>query len=70
VLFVLGLLFVAGDVIWFFGGGHDSPVWLNALCMLAPVGFFVAVGSALHAGRAEQRAALQSLQDAPQSVAN
>lgn len=62
-LFVLGLLFVVGDVIWWFSGGHDSPVWLNVLCMLAPAGFLVAVWSALRAGRAEQRAALRDVAD-------
>lgn len=57
VLFVLGLVFIAVDVLPFFAGRHNTPLWLNLLCLLAPIGFAVAIGSALRAGRAEQRAA-------------
>jgi len=60
-LFVLGLGFVAADVIWWWSGGENSPLWLNLLCLLAPLGFAVAVWSGLRAGRAEQRAALRAL---------
>ena len=61
VLFALGLLAIAVDVLPFFADRHDRPLWLNLACLLAPLGFAVAVGSALRAGRAEQRAVLREL---------
>jgi hypothetical protein len=48
-------------VIPFFFGAHNRPLWLNLACLLAPIGFLVAVWSGLRAGRAEQRAALREL---------
>jgi hypothetical protein len=60
-LFALGLIFIAADVIPFFFSAHDRPLWLNLACLLAPAGFAIAVGSAVRAGRAEQRAALREL---------
>ena len=60
VLFALGLVAIAVDVLPFFVDVHDRPLWLNLACLLAPIGFAVAVGSALRAGRAEQRAATRS----------
>lgn len=60
-LFAIGLAFVAADIIWWWAGGEDSPLWLNLLCLLAPIGFAVATWSGLGAGRAEQRAALRAL---------
>ena len=60
-LFVLGLIFIAIDVLPFFAGRHDTPLWLNLACLLAPLGFALAVGSALRAGRAEQRTAARAV---------
>jgi hypothetical protein len=60
-LFALGLIFIAADVIPFFFSAHDRPLWLNLACLLAPAGFAIAVGSAVRAGRAEQRAVLREL---------
>ena len=60
-LFAIGLVFVAADVIWWWTGGEDSPLWLNLLCLLAPIGFAMATWSGLRAGQAEQRAALRAL---------
>jgi hypothetical protein len=60
-LFALGLIFIAADVIPFFFAAHDRPLWLNLACLLAPAGFAIAVGSAVRAGRAEQRAILREL---------
>ena len=57
-LFVIGLIFIAIDVLPFFLDVHDRPLWLNLACLLAPLGFAVAIGSAIRRGRAEQRAAL------------
>jgi hypothetical protein len=61
VLFVLGLAAIAADVLPFFAHEHNRPLWLNLLCLLAPLGFALAVGSALRAGRADQRAALRAV---------
>ena len=63
VLFVLGVVFIAVDVLPFFAGDRDTPLWLNLGCLLAPIGFAVATWSAVRAGRAEQRAALRQLSD-------
>jgi hypothetical protein len=62
-LFVLGLVFVAVTVLPFlFGGGHDRPLWLNLGCLLAPAGLVLAVTSAVRAGRADQRAAADTVE--------
>jgi len=60
-LFVLGLAFIAADVLPFFADDHDTPLWLNLACLLAPGGFAIAVWAGLRAGREEQRAALREL---------
>jgi hypothetical protein len=62
-LFVLGLGFIAVDVLPFFAGDGDRPLWLNLACLLAPAGFAVVFWSAYRSGRAEQRAALRQLSD-------
>ncbi|MEO8888418.1 MAG: hypothetical protein ABI301_03570 [Jatrophihabitantaceae bacterium] len=64
-LFVLGLIFILVDVTPFFADDHNRPLWLNLACLLAPLGFAVAVGAGLRAGREDQRAALRALADAP-----
>jgi uncharacterized membrane protein YhdT len=55
VLFGLGLVFLLVTVLPFFWGDHDRPVWLNAGCMLAPIGFVLAVVGIVQTGRTEQR---------------
>ena len=60
-LFALGLVFVAVDVLPFFFDHHNTPLWLNLACLLAPVGFGIAVWSGLSTGRAEQREAARSV---------
>lgn len=62
-LFAVGLIFVAIDVIPYFSGAHDRPLWLNLACLLAPVGFVVAVYPPLRRGRADQRRALRELDE-------
>lgn len=62
-LFVIGLGFIAVDVLPFFAGDHNTPLWLNLACLLAPFGFAIALWSALRAGRDEQRSALRELSD-------
>jgi hypothetical protein len=57
VLFVAGLGFVIADVVPFFAGDSDRPLWLNLCCLLAPLGFALVVGCVLRRGRDEQRAA-------------
>jgi uncharacterized membrane protein YhdT len=61
-LFVLGLVFIAIDVFPFFFGDSDTPLWLNLCCLFAPLGFAVAVWSAIKSGRDDQRAAVRSLE--------
>lgn len=56
-VFVLGLGFIAADVLPFFDGGHNRPLWLNLACLLAPLGFAIALWSGLRVGREDQRAA-------------
>ena len=65
VLFALGLVAIAVDVIPFFFHAHDRPLWLNLACLLAPIGFAVVMWSGIRAGRAQQRAALAGLDGDP-----
>jgi hypothetical protein len=60
-LFAVGLIFIAIDVLPFFFSDHNTPLWLNLACLLAPAGFAIAVGSALRAGRNEARAAARAV---------
>jgi hypothetical protein len=60
-MFGVGLVFIGLDVVPFFGGRHNTPLWLNLACLLAPAGFALAVWSGLRRGRAEQRDALRQL---------
>jgi uncharacterized membrane protein YhdT len=60
-VFAVGLVFIAIDVLPFLAGDGETPLWLNLACLLAPVGFAIAVWSALRAGRDEQREALRAL---------
>ena len=67
-LFVLGLIFVGIDVLPFFFHDHNTPLWLNLACLLAPIGFGTAIWSGLVAGRADQRAALAATCSATSSM--
>ena len=60
-VFAVGLVFIAIDVMPFLAGDGETPLWLNLACLLAPIGFAIAVWSALRAGRDEQREALRAL---------
>jgi hypothetical protein len=60
-LFVLGVGFIAADVIPLFFAEHNRPLWLNLACLLAPGGFAVAVWAGLRSGREQQRAAVREL---------
>jgi uncharacterized membrane protein YhdT len=62
ILFVVGLVFIVIDVLPFFVGDHNSPLWLNLACLAAPIGFAIAVWAAIHHGREDQRAALRDLE--------
>jgi uncharacterized membrane protein YhdT len=62
VLFGIGVLALLADVIPFFFGATDRPLWLNLACLLVPVGLVVAVWAALARGRREQKAALREVQ--------
>jgi peptidoglycan/LPS O-acetylase OafA/YrhL len=61
VAFALGLVALAIDVLPFFLGDANTPLWLNLACLLAPAGFALAVWAGLKAGRDEQRAAARAL---------
>jgi hypothetical protein len=65
VLFVLGVVFIVADVIPFFVDDHNRPLWLNLGCLLAPIGFGVAMWAGFRGGREDQRAAVRALADAP-----
>ncbi len=39
VLFAIGLVAIIADLILFATGSADLPLWLNMLCLLAPLGF-------------------------------
>ncbi|CAN5593500.1 hypothetical protein BH10ACT8_BH10ACT8_25290 [soil metagenome] len=56
-LFAVGLACLVITVTPFFFGDHNRPVWLNVACMLAPLGFIVAVTGGIRAGRRDQREA-------------
>ncbi|AZI57262.1 hypothetical protein EH165_02890 [Nakamurella antarctica] len=40
-VFAVGLVAIAVDLALFFTGSENLPVWLNVMCMLAPVGLGV-----------------------------
>jgi uncharacterized membrane protein YhdT len=61
-LFVVGLGFVIADVVPFFFADHNRPLWLNLACLLAPLGFAVAVWAGLHRGRREQHDAVRRVE--------
>ena len=57
VTFALGLVAIAVTFAAYAGGAHNRPVWQNLLCMLAPLGFGLAVWGLVRDGRAEARRA-------------
>ena len=61
VLFAIGIVFVAIDVVPFFVGDHNTPLWLNLACLAAPAGFVLALWGVLRRGRADQRRAMVEL---------
>jgi hypothetical protein len=61
VLFAIGIVFVAIDVVPFFADDHNTPLWLNLACLAAPAGFVLALWGVLRRGRADQRRALAEL---------
>jgi len=65
VLFAVGVVFIAVDVLPFFAGDENTPLWMNLACLLAPLGFLIAIWSAFRTGRAQQRAALAALDQQP-----
>ncbi|MDQ1750062.1 MAG: hypothetical protein QOE71_1118 [Pseudonocardiales bacterium] len=60
-LFAIGLIFLLVTVVPFFWGDHNRSVWLNLGCLLAPLGFGLAMLGIFRATRADQRAAAAQL---------
>ncbi|SDI96932.1 hypothetical protein SAMN05444157_1051 [Frankineae bacterium MT45] len=60
-LFAVGVLFIVINVIPFFFGVTDRPLWLNLACLLAPAGLVTAVVSTWRSGRAAARQAARDL---------
>ncbi|MGX7677791.1 hypothetical protein ACSMXN_02710 [Jatrophihabitans sp. DSM 45814] len=61
-VFAVGLLFLSVTVLPFFWGDDNRSLWLNIGCMLAPIGFVIAIVGVVRAGRADQRAALTAIE--------
>jgi hypothetical protein len=61
LLFALGLVAIAVDVVPSFLGHHNTGLWLNLSCLLAPLGFALIIVPTWRAGRRSQREALQQL---------
>lgn len=66
-LCALGIVFILVDVLPFFFGANDRPLWLNLACLLLPLGLVVGIWSALARGRREQKAVARALEDAHRS---
>jgi uncharacterized membrane protein YhdT len=62
-LFIVGVVFIAIDVLPFLFGTNDRPLWLNLACMAAPAGFVLAIVGAWRQGRTVARAAATDLAD-------
>jgi hypothetical protein len=60
-LFAIGLIFLLITVAPFFWGEHNRSVWLNLGCLLAPLGFGLAMVGIFRSTRADQRAAAAQL---------
>lgn len=56
VLFVIGVLAILADLVLFATGSRNLPVWLNVMCMLAPVGLGVGLVGVVREARANGRA--------------
>jgi hypothetical protein len=61
ILFAVGLIFLVTTVMPFFWGDHNRSLWLNLGCLLAPVGFGLAMIGIFRSTRADQRAAAAQL---------
>ncbi|MEP6598493.1 MAG: hypothetical protein ABJB98_03805 [Actinomycetota bacterium] len=61
-LFGIGVGCILIDVLPFFAGSHDRPLWLNLACLAAPAGLLIALGAVVRAGRAAQRRALDQVE--------
>ena len=55
VLFALGLIAIVADLVLFVSGQRNLPLWLNLLCMLAPLGLGVGLVSVVQEARATSR---------------
>ena len=61
ILFMIGLVAIAADMILFASGSHDLPLWLNLTCILAPAGLGIGLIGVVLENRKSARAAARIL---------
>jgi hypothetical protein len=55
VLFAVGLVAIVADLVLFVSGQRNLPLWLNLVCMLAPLGLGVGLVSVVKEARGASR---------------
>jgi uncharacterized membrane protein YhdT len=60
ILFAIGAIAIAVDLILFASGSRNLPLWLNLTCLLAPVGLGIGLVGTLVDARASARRASAS----------
>ena len=55
IMFAIGVLAIATDLVLFASGSRNLPVWLNLICMLAPVGLGVGLVGVVKEARSSSR---------------
>ncbi len=58
-LFALGVVAIAMDLVLFASGSRDLPLWLNLLCLLAPIGLGVGLYGVFRDARSSGRRSAQ-----------
>jgi integral membrane protein len=64
VVFAIGLIAIVVTFIDFAIGDDNRPLWQNLLCVLAPIGFGLAVAGLVRNARAENRSIAAAVADA------
>lgn len=65
VVFAVGLVAIVVTFVAYAAGVHNRPVWQNLACMLAPLGFGLALWGLIRSGRADGRAAVARIDQRP-----